>query len=100
MQGILGRSSSYKLHQLAGRYLSLEEEKNRLDEPRQLITELSLFRHGLLEKLGLAALSSKLLTAEFMPMIDGAIYQVYVERDSLQARAVNDQAKMAMDASW
>jgi hypothetical protein len=90
---------SYKLDRLSGRYLSLEQEKQ---------DQRSVYSLGGHQKLDvwswistadwLPVLSATYGTAAFMPMDDGAIYQVRLFKKGLLAEPVNDQARQAVEA--
>lgn len=99
LEGLL--DPAYQLHAISGRFLTLEDENNRLDE-----SEYRFKGDGLLSntgvQAGLAAVGweTQTLSADFMPMTNGAIYQVFLEKGTLQAKAVNDQARLAIDNAW
>lgn len=93
--------SAYMLHKLAGRYLSLEEEKNRLRSEHDLALQKSVDIWSWLTLLSVNdVLQTNILSAAFMPMSDGAIYQVVMDKKELKVIAVNGQAKLAMDDAW
>ena len=93
--------SAYMLHKLAGRYLSLEEEKNRLRSEHDLALQKTVDIWSWLSLMSVNDLmQTDILSAAFMPMSDGAIYQVVLEKKELKVIAVNGQAKLAMDSAW
>jgi len=97
----LAASPAYMLHKLAGRYLSLEEEKNRLRSEHDLAMQKNIDIWTWLNAMAVSDLmQTDVLSAEFMPMSDGAIYQVVLKDKELNVIAVNGQAKLAMDNAW
>ncbi|MGK0446162.1 MAG: hypothetical protein ACJA1U_003114 [Bermanella sp.] len=92
-----GGLPAYKLDRLSGRFLSLEQENqtqrtahNLLGE--QLVDTWPWFAN----KKWLSFVQAKYGSATYMPMANGAIYQVRLFHDGLDAAAVNDQAKQAL----
>lgn len=101
LKSSLTASPAYMLHKLAGRYLSLEEEKNRLRSEHDLALQKTVDIWTWLNVMAVNDLmQTDILSAEFMPMSDGAIYQVVLENKELKVIAVNGQAKLAMDDAW
>jgi hypothetical protein len=97
--GEIGRPS-YKLDRLSGRYLSLEQEKEDIRSVYALSDDkgLDLWNWVLAGDL-LPMLKAKYGSAAFMPMEDGAIYQVKLFKKGLLAEPVNEQARQALE-SW
>ena len=89
---------SYKLDRLSGRYLSLEQEKN---EQRSIygLSDSNVFDIWLFveKQQWIPLLKAQYGTAAFMPMVDGAIYQVKLFEKGLMAEPVNDQARVATE---
>ena len=95
---VLGLEPVYQLERLSGRYSSVDRE---LSEQRSV--------HGLAEErpLDLWSLARKFPrmtpgvdafygTATYLPMADGARFQVTLSRDALITRPINDQARNAV----
>jgi len=91
---------SYKLDRISGRYLSLEQEKHDQRSVHDLsqATPFDLWQ-VIARTSWLPLLKASYGSAAFMPMADGAIYQVRLFQKGLLAEAVNDHAKQASD-NW
>jgi hypothetical protein len=95
---ILGLEPIYQLDRLSGRYADIEREKT---EPR---TVHSLSESGALDVFGIARRFPVLLpgvdahygTATYVPMADGARFEVSLSRDALIARPINEAAREAV----
>ncbi len=95
-----GDLPAYKLDRLSGRYLSLEQENNTRRTAHSLAeVELVDTWPWFANKDLLGVVQAKYGSATFMPMANGAIYQVRLFHDGLDAIAVNDQAKQALN-NW
>lgn len=97
--GEVGRPS-YKLDRISGRYLSLEQEKNdqRTVHDLSLATPMDLWL--LISRAQwIPLLKAKYGSAAYMPMVDGALYQVRLFEKGLIAEPVNAQAKAASE-NW
>ncbi len=101
LQGLFNSElPSYKLDRLSGRYLSLEQEKNSQRSVYGFIKTPTVDTWPwLLEQQWLSMIKAKNGSAAFMPMSDGAIYEVRLFHKGLQASPVNEQAKLAVD-TW
>jgi hypothetical protein len=97
--GQVGRPS-YKLDRLSGRYLSLEQEKQDTRSVYALGEKkgLDLWSRVLANDL-IPMLRAKYGSAAFMPMENGAIYQVKLFKKGLLAEPVNEQARQAI-GNW
>ena len=91
---------SYKIERLSGRYLSLEEEKGLersvygfVDSP-VVDTWPWLVRQDWMR-----VIQASQGSAAYMPMTDGAIFQVSLTHQGLKAMPLNNQAKDASE-SW
>ena len=91
---------SYKMERLSGRYLALEEEKAQersvfgfIDSP---IVDTWPWLH---KQSWLPIVKASQGSAAYMPMVDGAIYQVALTQQGLKALPVNNQAKVSAE-SW
>jgi hypothetical protein len=92
-----GGLPAYKLDRLSGRYLSLEQENEAQRTAhdllgKQLVDTWPWFAN----KKWLGFIQAKYGSATYMPMADGAIYQVRLFHDGLDASPVNDQARKAL----
>lgn len=98
---ILGLDPLYRLERLSGRYSDVERERS---EPR---TVHSLAEDRALDIWNLARQHPALTpgidayygTATYVPMADGARYEVSLSRDALIARPLNDAARAAV-GNW
>ncbi len=100
LQGLFdGELPSYKLDRLSGRYLSLEQEKNSQRSVYGFIKSPTVDTWPWLQQQWLGMIKAKNGSAAFMPMSDGAIYEVRLFHKGLQASPVNEQAKLAVD-TW
>ncbi|CAM3643246.1 hypothetical protein [Parendozoicomonas haliclonae] len=86
---------------LTGRYLTLEQNRQglaldyRLHQPFQKLDSWLL-----LEKVDpLRYVTAETLNLPFIPMADGAIFEVYLRSDALEVEAVNKPAKEAMESA-
>lgn len=94
-----GDLPAFKLDRLSGRYLSLEQQNNSQSKAYDLADVFWVDTWGWLAKQRwLEALQVKYGSATYMPMTDGAIYQIRLFHDGLDAKAVNKQAKEALSA--
>ncbi len=101
LQGLFNNDlPSYKLDRLSGRYLSLEEEKNSQRSVYGFVDGALVDTWPwMLEQQWLSMIQAKSGSATFMPMADGAIYQVKLFQTGLMALPVNEQAKIAVE-TW
>jgi len=90
---------SYKLDRLSGRYLSLEQEKNAQRSIYGFVEGAFVDTWPwMLQQQWLSIIQAKNGSAAFMPMADGAIYEVRLYQRGLVAAPVNEQAKLAVEA--
>ena len=95
---ILGLEPIYQLERLSGRYSDIARE---LSEPR---TVHALADEKMLDVWTIARRFPVLMpgvdayygTATYVPMADGARFEVYLSRDALIARPINDAARKAV----
>ncbi len=101
LQGLLSsKLPSYKLDRLSGRYLSLEQEKSSERSVYGFVKENYIDTWPwLVNQKWLSIIQVKNGSAAFMPMSDGAIYEVKLSHKGLVALPVNEQARVAVD-SW
>ena len=96
----LGLKPGYRLDRLAGRYYSLDKERNA---PRtvhslyQEVTPIDVWQlcHGLSEPL--PWLEAVYGSATFVPMSDGALYEVNLTHSGLAAQPLNERAQSAVN---
>jgi hypothetical protein len=95
---LLGLDPIYQLDRISGRYSDLEEEKARqrtvhaLSEPSQV----DVWRFARKYPRLMPGVDAQYGTATYLPMADGAIYEVSMTRTGLIARPVNDEARDAV----
>lgn len=95
-----GLKSGYRLDRLSGRYLSLEDEQSR---PRSVVglgeTRSALDVWAWLRRSGntLGLLAADYGSATYLPMADGALYQIGLGGDGLVATPLNDPARAAIE---
>ncbi|MFT5592658.1 MAG: putative membrane protein [Oceanicoccus sp.] len=95
-----GDLPAYKLDRLSGRYLSLEQENQTNKNAYDLLgSQFVDTWPWIANKKWLGLVQAKYGSATYMPMANGAIYQVRLFHDGLDAQAVNEQAKQALN-SW
>ena len=95
---LLGLDPIYRLERLSGRYAEIDQER---EEARSVH---ALTRKPLLDVWSVARQAPLLMpgvdayygTATYVPMADGALYEVSLSRDSLIARPANDAARDAV----
>ncbi|MGR6873862.1 hypothetical protein ACU6U9_16465 [Pseudomonas sp. HK3] len=93
-----GDLPSYKLDRLSGRFLSLEQENQSTDNAYDLLgSQFVDTWPWIANKKWLSFVQAKYGSATYMPMANGAIYQVRLFHDGLDAQAVNEQAKQALN---
>lgn len=94
----IGSFGSYKLDNISGRYLALEQNNSDIQSRHLLWSEsvsgFWLLVDGLVKNLPFAAESVEKVA--YVPMSDGAIFQVYLSGAELNVVATNAQAKLAM----
>jgi hypothetical protein len=96
----LGLKPGYRLDRLSGRYLSLEDEQSR---PRTVVgladTRSTFDIWAWLRRSGntLGLLAADYGSATYLPMADGALYQIGLGGDGLVAVPLNDPARAAVE---
>lgn len=89
----------YRLHRLSGRYLQLEQERSQersafdLQQSRwidvwQLLSGYSLW------------LKAEQGRAQFMPLVNGAMFAIHADIQGVVAHPMNDVAQQAMQRDW
>lgn len=96
-----GIQPAYRLDRLSGRYLTLQDERNK----QRTVHELVGSNYGVDVWQTLRDINNKLPfvdavygSATFLPMEDGAVYDVRITHNGLLARPLNQQATSALDA--
>jgi hypothetical protein len=96
----IGSKPGYLLERLAGRYLSIEDERNfersvySLKPENQFIPDLWLWLYA--QKQTLPFVDAVYGSATFLPMADGALFEVVLTTSGLAAKPLNDAAKKAV----
>tara|TARA_B100000767_G_C19581101_1_gene457336 strand:- start:114 stop:767 length:654 start_codon:yes stop_codon:yes gene_type:complete len=98
----LGASPGYRLDRISGRYYSLEKERNA----ERTLYSLSESQYGidvwrLLQQMqnNVNFVDARYGSATYMPMADGALYEVLLSKTGLIAKPLNERAKSAV-ARW
>lgn len=97
---VLGLDPIYKLDRLSGRYADVDRERSELRTVHALAadapTDLWQFAHRF--PFLLPGVDAHYGTATYVPMADGAQFDVSLSRDALIARPANDKAREAVGA--
>lgn len=95
-----GIEPAYRLDRLSGRYLTLQDERTRERSVHQLVGS----NYGVDVWQSLRSIDKRLPfvdavygSATFLPMEDGAVYEVRISHSGLLARPLNRQASSALD---
>lgn len=90
---------SYKLERLSGRYLTLEQEQTAPRSVHSLGNKAPVDTWDwIVRSSWLNVVKAKYGSAAFMPMADGAIYEVRLYPKGLEAEPINASAKQAIRA--
>lgn len=95
----LGLKPAYKLERLSGRYMALEEARNRRPTVHGLAGGGWVDFWALDQKLELPLVESQFGSATYMPLRNNAIYNVLLGQNGINAVAVNDEARSAV-SNW
>jgi len=94
-----GIQPAYRLDRLSGRYLTLQDERSKERSVHQLVGS----NYGVDVWQSLRSIDRKLPfvdavygSATFLPMEDGAVYEVRISHNGLLARPLNQQASSAL----
>ena len=101
---LIGLDANYRLHRISGRYLNITEEQQR---PRSVFSLIKKSAYIEDEQFDLWQFANKYQgwlhwvdavygSAVFLPMTDGARYNVAISRTGLIARPANDEARTAV----
>lgn len=95
---MLGLEDGYRLNGLRGRYLALEQQRERGDDLAYSLHGTPAWRDvwRWLDRLDLSWLYADAFTIRFMPMADGARFAVEIGATGLSPVAMNTQALEAM----
>ncbi|MFV2004895.1 MAG: cation/multidrug efflux pump [Gammaproteobacteria bacterium] len=104
---LFGLDANYRLHRISGRYLDISEEQQKPRSVFSLVKKQKIIED---EKFDLWAFAHKYQnwlnwvdatygSAVFLPMTDGARYQVSISRTGLIARPANKEARQAV-SQW
>jgi hypothetical protein len=98
---VLGLEPIYRLERLSGRYSEIERERSEtrtvhaLTEPQKVDVWALAHRFPVL----MPGIDAYYGTATYVPMVDGARFEVSLSRDAIVARPVNDIARDAV-GNW
>ena len=98
---ILGMDPMYQLDRLSGRYSEVDRELSEVRTVHSLAPTIPVDMWKLARRFPMLApgVDAYYGTATFVPMADGARYEVSLSRDALLARPANDRAREAV-GSW
>ena len=111
---VLGLDSQYRLERLAGRYENIEQERHGArsvhdisgdDKPVQVLGKdvpwkPSVWETGRRIRPQWDALDTLYGGAAYMPMTEGAKYEVWITQSGLIARPANEEAMKASSGGW
>jgi len=99
--GRAGAKPGYKLERLSGRYLSIEDERRQERTVHSLRDEeefgLDLWTWAYKNQDKTPVIDAVYGSATFVPMADGALYEVALSHSGLVAKPLNDAAKKAIN---
>ena len=95
---ILGLDPIYRLERLSGRYSAIDRERNETRTVHSLSEEqpVDLWKLARQFPVFLPGIDAYYGTATYVPMADGARFDVSLSRDALIARPVNEAAERAL----
>jgi hypothetical protein len=105
---LFGLDANYRLHRISGRYADIDEERNLprsvftlLDKESALIEneKFDLWQIAHKYKDWLRWVDASYGSAVYLPMTDGAKYQVAISRTGMIARPANSEARQAV-SQW
>jgi hypothetical protein len=106
---VLGLNTQYRLDRLSGRYQSIQQEINAErsvhpltppDNANGLPWRISTWDAARKYRKYVNAVDTLYGGAAYMPMADGARYEVWITQSGLIARPVNDAARNASAGGW
>lgn len=97
---VLGLDPIFKLDRLSGRYADVARERTELRTVHALATDMptDLWQFAQRFPFLLPGVDAHYGTATYVPMADGAQFDVSLSRDALVARPANDKARQAVGA--
>lgn len=95
---ILGLDPIYRFDRLSGRYADIDRERSAARTVHSLAGEspLDVWRVARQYPAFIPGIDAQYGTATYVPMVDGARYEISLSRDALIARPVNDAAREAV----
>ncbi|WP_111656504.1 hypothetical protein [Isoalcanivorax indicus] len=93
---LVGAGPGYQLDRIQGRYLALEDQRSRESTTHDIHSPPVVFDIWRGASEGSLLLSGTTLSAAFLPMADGAIFEVVFQRGRLEGRPLNSSAEAAM----
>lgn len=106
---VLGLDAQYRLDRLSGRYQNIEQERTGARsvhalssdaDPDGLPWSLSLWDTARKYRRYVDAVDTLYGSAAYMPMRDGATYEVWITQSGLIARPTNAEAREASSGGW
>lgn len=104
---VLGLDAQYRLDRLSGRYRSVEQELNAPrsvhalgGQPSPLPWRISLWDTARRYRAWVRPVDTLYGGAAYMPMADGARYEVWITQSGLVARPANEAARAASAGGW
>lgn len=94
-----GVEPAYRLDRLSGRYLTLQDEREKAQSVHALVeSDFGVDVWSWVKSSGRlgAFADAEYGSATFLPMEDGAVYDVRLSQEGLAARPLNNQAKRAL----
>jgi len=98
---ILGLNATYRLERLQGRYAEIADEASSARSVYQLGANPGIDLWGIANKYGrsIPLVDTVYGSGAYMPMADGATYEVSITQSGLIARAANEPARVAAE-NW
>jgi hypothetical protein len=98
---VLGLDPIYQLDRLSGRYAEIDREQNEARTVHSLVTNtpVDVWKFARRFPVLMPGVDAHYGTATYVPMADGARFDVSLSRDALIARPANDQARNAV-GNW
>jgi hypothetical protein len=95
---VLGLDPIFQLDRLSGRYATIAEETSKVRSVHSLSTDIPLDVWQFARKYPYLTpgVDAHYGTATYLPMAEGAVYEITMTRTGLVARPVNDEARAAV----
>ncbi len=106
---VLGLDTQYRLDRLSGRYQSIQQEREDIrsvhdltggDQPGVVPWRLSAWDMARKYRRYVDAVDTLYGGGAYMPMADGAEYEVWITQSGLVARPTNESARQASSEGW